>query len=279
MAAEASIISLTASLSCWEIAGHVSTAAIAAGCAGEAVHELTRWFRRYCWWDKNGGAASALLLIAAIAFEIPIQIKTSSISGQIIALLEKQTAETRLRAAELERTLESERAARVTLNKQLAPSVFTEKQNKEVVSTLVGRAVTLSIVFTQSPLIIRGAGEPEVYARELENAFRMAGCDVQGARPATNMVEANTSGIHLYKDRNREWVAILSALINAGITPYEISALSGFVDRLDHPLLIVGEKMPILGATQVSVPWSAYAAWAAPEVLDPSNKYLKRPVP
>jgi len=129
MAAAASLISLTASLSRWEIAGYVSTAAVTVGCAGEAVHELTRWFKSHCWWAKKGGAASALLLIAALAVEIPVQLKANSISGQIIGLLDKQAADTRLRAAEIER--------------KYAWRIITPDQSAKILALLAGRKFTL----------------------------------------------------------------------------------------------------------------------------------------
>jgi hypothetical protein len=150
MAVEASLISLTASLSRWEIAGYVSTAAVAAGCAGEAVHELTRWFKRYCWWNKKGGAASALLLIAALAFEIPIQVKANSISGQIIGRLSKEAAETRLRAAEIER--------------KYAWRMVTPDQHTKIAAALAGYNFTLVLEYSLND------SEAFEYANELFHA-------------------------------------------------------------------------------------------------------------
>jgi len=107
MASADDLNALTIALSSWEIAGYASLIAVAVGCAGEATHEFTSWFKRKSWWKANGGKASALLLIAALASELIIQIKTNSLSGQIIALLNDKAAFATEQAATLGVTVDN----------------------------------------------------------------------------------------------------------------------------------------------------------------------------
>jgi hypothetical protein len=93
---------LSSSLSHWEFAGYVAVAAVAIGVAGEVIHDFLDWFKSLDWWRTKGNKASALLLIAALVAELVIQVRTNSISGRVIALLEEQAAETRERAAHIE---------------------------------------------------------------------------------------------------------------------------------------------------------------------------------
>lgn len=103
MAFEIDILALVASQSRWEIFEYILSGLVALGCLGEFIHECTGWFQSHPLWKKSGGTASALLLVAALAVEIPTQFKVNSISGIITHVLGKQEAETRIRAAEIER--------------------------------------------------------------------------------------------------------------------------------------------------------------------------------
>jgi hypothetical protein len=76
----------------WELAEYVSVAAVFIGVAGESIHEFTAWFRQHAWWKGNGGKASALLLVVALAAELVTTIKSNGISGQIIALVTERAA-------------------------------------------------------------------------------------------------------------------------------------------------------------------------------------------
>jgi|GEM_PF-5693943 hypothetical protein len=93
MASPINALALSESLSYCESAGYIVSVGVAIGCAGEFVHEWTTWFRTYSWWRQSGGKASALLLVAALAIEIPIQVHTNSLSGQIIAFLNNEAAQ------------------------------------------------------------------------------------------------------------------------------------------------------------------------------------------
>ncbi len=103
------ISALISALSCWELAGYAALAAVVVGVIGESIHEFIPWFGSV-WWRTNGGKASALLLIAGLAAEGITQVKTNSISGQIIAFLneragrlEKEAADAKERAALIQR--------------------------------------------------------------------------------------------------------------------------------------------------------------------------------
>jgi hypothetical protein len=85
---------LVSKLAAWEVAGYVSIAAVAIGVIGETIHEFTSWFRKVLWWRDEGGKASALLLIAALAAELLILVKVNSTSGLIIAFLDEQRVQT-----------------------------------------------------------------------------------------------------------------------------------------------------------------------------------------
>jgi len=90
------IDALSTSLNWWEFWGYVSLAAVMLGCAGEAIHEFWTWSRRWTWWAEKGGKVSALILIAALAAELVTQVKTNSMSGQIIADLNLEAAGRRI---------------------------------------------------------------------------------------------------------------------------------------------------------------------------------------
>jgi len=98
------ISSLTSSLGPWEFAGYLATAVVIAGCIGESIVEFTTWIK-----DQSlksvVGRASAFILIVGLALEIPTQVRINAISGQIIALLNNQTAEAKLETKRIEATV------------------------------------------------------------------------------------------------------------------------------------------------------------------------------
>jgi len=96
----------------WELAEYASVAAVFIGVAGESIHEFTAWFRQHSWWKANGGKASALLLVVALAAELVTTIKSNSISGQIIALVTERAATLEKDAAQLRLDLAKVRGPR-----------------------------------------------------------------------------------------------------------------------------------------------------------------------
>jgi len=95
------IDTLTSSLSPWEDTGYVATGIVITGCIGESIVEFTKWIKD----ERNkslAGRISAFILIAGLALEVLAQVKVNSISGQIIALLNNQTAEARAETARVQ---------------------------------------------------------------------------------------------------------------------------------------------------------------------------------
>ena len=78
----------------WELAEYSATAVVTLACVGEYVHDFTKWHRNDgSWWDLKGAKISTLVLVVALAFEIPIQLKLNAISAEKIAGLNKQANE------------------------------------------------------------------------------------------------------------------------------------------------------------------------------------------
>jgi hypothetical protein len=132
------LASLTPALSRWEFAGYVAVTAVAIGVIGESIHELTNWFKPFRWWKANGGRASALLLIVALAVELVTQIMTNSISGQIIGLLNIEVADARNRTADIEK---------LTAWRWLPPDSAAAKRLVDALSSIPA-SVPHSVVFS-----------------------------------------------------------------------------------------------------------------------------------
>jgi hypothetical protein len=92
------IAALDSSLSCWEIGGYTATGIVVIGVVGESVVEFTEWIRSPRR-RSNFGIASALILIFGLTVEILTQVKVNSLSGQIIAFLNNDTADAKLQLA------------------------------------------------------------------------------------------------------------------------------------------------------------------------------------
>ncbi len=136
MAAESSLSSLMAEISWWEIAEYTSLACVIVGVAAESVHQLTEWFKSNSWWERFGGKAGALLLIAALATELVTTIKVNSINGLAIAFLGDQEAATRLRAAEIEQ--------------KYAWRIISAEQRAKLVAALAGFAFPVYIEYSRA---------------------------------------------------------------------------------------------------------------------------------
>lgn len=194
MAIAVDIIVLMDSLSSWERWGYLSAAAVTVGCAGEAVHEFTGWFRRYSWWAMHGSKASALLLVAALAVEIPVQLTTNSKSGRIIGLLNIQAAEARIRAAQIER--------------KFAWRVITSDQGDRLVAALAGHSFSIYLEYSTYD------SEAYEYANEIYGALSGSSLhvmpyDIVPFQPARGIMVNGPSGA--------DHDALANALTSAGI--------------------------------------------------------------
>jgi hypothetical protein len=78
---------LQSSLKCWETVEYVAVSLVIVGVFGEYLHSFSGWTKRQPWAEKFGKAA-ALLLILALAVEGVALVKSNSLSGQIISLLD-----------------------------------------------------------------------------------------------------------------------------------------------------------------------------------------------
>src|SRR5216684_385128 len=104
---DSEVVSLKAALRWWEWFGYISTAVVGLGCVGEFIAEFTSL-------PKTPGAAhklarlSLVILILGIAGELLSGVRTSQISGQLIANIEGRTAK-----AEHEAEAANERASQI----------------------------------------------------------------------------------------------------------------------------------------------------------------------
>src|SRR5580658_9862947 len=165
------VAALKSALRYWEWVGYISTAVVGLGCIGEFVAEFTSLLKRE---ERRHGIAklSLMALILGIAGELLSAARTSQLSGQNVANIEERAAsadqkagEANERAAKNEReaaqlrkdaeglkldvatatgqaadankNAESERLARVKLQKQLQPRRLTSVQ-KEKLATALG---------------------------------------------------------------------------------------------------------------------------------------------
>ena len=87
------------SLDRWSFTGYCATGLVAVGCIGESIVEFTNWVKSN--WRARSGMISALVLIFGVAAEVVTQVKVNSISGQIIAALNNDTASLRLELAKI----------------------------------------------------------------------------------------------------------------------------------------------------------------------------------
>jgi hypothetical protein len=111
--ADSEVSSLKSALRCWEWFGYISTAIVGLGCIGEFTAEFTSLPQD----DRSKhklARLSLMILILGIAGELLSAVRTSQLSGQLIANIEERTTEAN-------RVLEQERRTRIELEKSLRP--------------------------------------------------------------------------------------------------------------------------------------------------------------
>ncbi|HXM21064.1 MAG TPA: hypothetical protein VN948_07360 [Terriglobales bacterium] len=141
--------SLKAALNCWEWFGNTSTAIVFVGCVGEFVAEFTPLPK-----TKETGnelaRLSLIVLILGIAGELLSAVRTSQLSGQIIANIEERAGKAKQKAGEaderasannkeaeqLRKDAEGERLARVKIEEGVAWRRLNDDQRKEFASSL-----------------------------------------------------------------------------------------------------------------------------------------------
>jgi hypothetical protein len=157
MATDINLSSLMTSLSCWEIAEYVAVGAVIVGVVGEFLHDFgSSLKRRFSWWNSWGGKISGSVLIVALAVELITLVKTNSISGQVIAFIGDQAAETRERAAILEKDAELARLEQERLKALVTWREITPEQREILISHLESQGGEVTIGYAQN--------DPEAFA-------------------------------------------------------------------------------------------------------------------
>jgi len=140
--ADSEVASLKAAIRWWESFGYASTAVVGLGCIGEFVAEFTAISK-----DENRkhklSRLSLIILIFGIAGELLSAVRTSNLSGELIANIEERAAKAEQKAgeandraaanekeaAQLRKYAEDERLRRTELEATLAWRRLTPKDN------------------------------------------------------------------------------------------------------------------------------------------------------
>lgn len=85
------VASLKSALDCWELGEYFSTAVVFLGCVGEFIAEFTKL--RDEKWRHKLAKVSTILVILGIAGELLATVKTSQLSGQVIAYVEANASD------------------------------------------------------------------------------------------------------------------------------------------------------------------------------------------
>jgi hypothetical protein len=134
--------SLNAALNRWEWFEYISTAIVCVGCVGEFIAEFTSLPKTEEGKHKLA-RLSLMVLILGIAGELLGTVRTSQISGQLIANIEERAENAEQRAREateraerLRKDAEDERLARVKLESKVAWRKLGPKVQSEIASNL-----------------------------------------------------------------------------------------------------------------------------------------------
>jgi hypothetical protein len=139
---DSEVASLKETLNWWEWFGYVSTAIVFIGCVGEFIAEFTH-LPKGVEAERRLARLSLIVLIFGIAGELLGTVRTSQLSGQLIANLEDRTGDAEQRAGEahkeaarLTKLAEDERLARVQIEEALAPRRLSEGQELAIGKSL-----------------------------------------------------------------------------------------------------------------------------------------------
>lgn len=133
---------LKGALRCWEWFGYISTAVVGLGCIGEFIAEFTSLSKKREAAHKLAGL-SLFILIVGIAGELLSGVRTSQISGQLIANIEERAAQ-----AEHEAEAANERASQIEqeniklrielakLQRTSGPRYLTDDEKQELAHSL-----------------------------------------------------------------------------------------------------------------------------------------------
>jgi len=210
---------LGSSLAYWEAAGYLSTGVVLIGVIGESIIEFTKLVKSPRW-RSTVGIASALVLIVGLAGEILTQFKVNSVSGQMIAFLNKEAAQ-----ANLETERIRERLAWRRLDPEQIPKCISELSN-------FPRQGVMAVNLVNDPEVIQ-------LSTSVSELFSRSGWD---AIPTwTNMGPANGTGISVsvaigspsIDDDAAKLIvsclnlSILSASLGAPFSPKDVIGIAG----------------------------------------------------
>jgi len=219
-----------ASLAWYETLGYWASALVVIGCAGEAVHEFTSWFGEFDWWRKSGGKASALLLVAALAMEIPIQLTTNSKSGIIIAFLRDEAAreERNLNALEKPRSLDSKQQAAISAAVQAFHSIPWD-------ASIIPTSDAIDLVQQLAAALKKGGWE----RRAVPFGFKLSNGD-----PIVGLAVRNGTVVAVANEKAAEWGPAATALAKA-LTDQGIPATAEKDPNLDVSAVhvLIGAKL------------------------------------
>jgi hypothetical protein len=241
MAPSVSLDTLMASRSAWEIAGYVSLFFVAVGVAGEFTHDFAPTLRKkWQWWDAWGGKIFGLVLIAALAAELITEVQTNNANAQVVAILEKEAADIRLKAATTEKVAAGLRIDLGNERKQTAARSWTKEQYDTLQSL---RGVVTDVGVVSEPYCI----ECKLFASHLELALHMAGIRLyEDNNPDQHFCWGTGIIVYLPIRADLNNAPLIIALKRANLNALSLHHLPEEMSiiRTDIPVICVGEKWP-----------------------------------
>ena len=246
MPTDSEVAAIKVALNCWEWFEYISTAIVFVGCVGEFLAEFTSLVKSH---ESRHRLArlSLIILILGIAGELLGTVRTSQLSGQLIANIEERAAgaqreagEANDRASVNEREVEAERTERLKLQAKVAPRRLSSQQ-KELLARRVSDFKSRSIFIS----CVNGGTETRDYAQDFVEVFSIpalkfkvqhATCSqilAPGFSPVPIQIEAGA-------DRQKDANTLVKALIEIGVNNANITRRSN--DNKAILALTIGPK-------------------------------------
>jgi hypothetical protein len=228
---------LKVALSGWELFGYVSTGIVFLGCVGEFLAEFTPLPRGESA-KRKLSRLSLIILILGIGGELLSAVRTSQLSGQIIANIDAHSADAEQKAAEAndhatanERETEIIRKSNLELQAKITPRRLSSEQKRLLAKRV--RAFTSRHIFIGS---VNGGTEGADFALDFNEVFRNPELhfEVEFSTPTTIV-----SGLFKPKgslqveaggNRKHDSEVLVSALVEIGIGRNSIA-----LKRNDNP--------------------------------------------
>jgi hypothetical protein len=224
------IAALESSLDWWAFAGYCATGIVALGCIGESIVEFTSWVPAHK--HSKAGMAWALVLIFGLACEVITQVKVNTISGQIIAFLNNQTAQ-------LETDLQKER-------EKTSARPWTKEQF-DAIQEIKGSVTDVGILWASH------CSDCQILALSIEMALVSAGVQIYGSHAASEDLSGSGVFVKLPVGSDLGTHPLVIALRKAGLYPggamHHIPEFSKI--RTDIPVIFVGDRF----APMLAVPY------------------------